>query len=597
MKKEVLLKREVFYTLLLALVFSFHPLFTHAIPAPPYIYELSQPDGSTFMAKRWGDEFCKGWETVGGYTIVFNEDTGFWEYAILGEEGELKPSTVSVKVGDSEALEHSKRLRPTKRNFVREVPSSAKNRILTGKSLTGEGKMPVVLMNFADRNYKYSRQQFTQSWFGSGSSSRTLKKYYEEVSNGNFTVSPGSSGIVGWYRALNGHDYYGANQSGIDYRIGEFIKEAAQQADRNMNFSEYDQDGDGEVDIFIVVFQGTGEHESGNEYDIWPHQFSLDGLAMYDLPGGGKYMTQEGVYVNSYLVVNEVGIYGDFSPIGVIAHEYGHALGLPDLYDTDYSSMGVGDWSLMASGSYGEVAYPGDCPLHLDAWSKFLLGWIQPVEISLGSSQNITLSPVETGGNVYKIGTGNTLSGEYFLVENRQKIGFDAPLPTSGLCIWHIDGDLIKKRFSNNSVNNRECVIEKAEEISCCSREHFGVSLEQADGKFDLEIGTNTGDSGDLFPGSTNKTSFKDSTTPSSLFYGCKRSWLSITEIVISSSNIQAIFTYEKKSTNPNVDDDDEEGCGKSNKDDRDIGKHLLDIALAGVTLILLTGLVGRVKS
>ena len=133
--------------------------------------------------------------------------------------------------------------------------------------------------------------------------------------------------------------------------------------------------------------------------------------------------------------------------MGVFAHEFGHALGLPDLYDTTGVSEGVGEWSLMGSGSWLGISKDGDRPAHLDSWSKSVLGWVSPTQVSTSSVSQI--KRVENNSVVYQLldnpngvtdwtrtGTGK---GEYFLVENREKTGFDAALPGEGLLIWHID--------------------------------------------------------------------------------------------------------------------------------------------------------------
>ena len=104
---------------------------------------------------------------------------------------------------------------------------------------------------------------------------------------------------------------------------------------------------------------------------------------------------------------------GTQETIGVFAHEYGHALGLPDLYDTDYSSNGIGDWSLMAGGSYNYIVRGGDSPAHLDAWCKYSLGWVTPTQVS-GTLTNESITQGATTSDVYKLLSGSPSSGEYF---------------------------------------------------------------------------------------------------------------------------------------------------------------------------------------
>jgi hypothetical protein len=149
---------------------------------------------------------------------------------------------------------------------------------------------------------------------------------------------------------------------------------------------------------------------------------------------------------------------GGISTMGVFAHEYGHALGLPDLYDTDYSSQGAGDWSLMSGGSWNGAARIGDRPAHLDAWCKYALGWATPMLIA-ASQDNITIAPASQSNAVYQFLPGSPASGgEYFLVENRQTTpgSFDYALPGPGLLIWHIDES---RNLGNNKNNAFECEL------------------------------------------------------------------------------------------------------------------------------------------
>jgi len=156
------------------------------------------------------------------------------------------------------------------------------------------------------------------------------------------------------------HDYYGATEA----RWAEFARDAILAADADIDFSQYDADGDGTVDAVAIIHQGRGKEESGKATDIWSHQSSLSGAGLGAL-------TLDGVTVDTYIIMPEVqGAGGDITTIGVLAHEYGHALGLPDLYDVDYSSAGIGDWGLMGGGAWLQVSRAGDSPAHMVAGSK-----------------------------------------------------------------------------------------------------------------------------------------------------------------------------------------------------------------------------------
>ena len=243
--------------------------------------------------------------------------------------------------------------------------------------------------------------------------------------------------------------------------------------------------------------------------------------------------------VNKYTIQPELyGTGTSISTIGVFAHEFGHALGLPDLYDTDYTSEGVGNWSLMAGGSWNySGGNGGNRPAHLDPWCKWKLGWIQPSAISCSTS--VSLPAVETSSSGFfgllNGSTPYTASGEYFLVENRQQTGFDVGLPGPGLLIWHVD----EGRTNNNS----ECYPGGA--LLCNSTRHYKVSLVQADNLWDLEQKADRGDNGDPYPGSTSKVTFNAGSAPNSNIFagaadGGAASGVSITSISASAATMTA---------------------------------------------------------
>ena len=211
--------------------------------------------------------------------------------------------------------------------------------------------------------------------------------------------------------------------------------------------------------------------------------------------------------------------------MGVYCHEIGHTFfGLPDLYDLDGSSYGVGNWSLMSYGSWngppiyipwlGYSIADGSSPAWPDAWSRVQMGFETPLQFQ-GNLPIFLFPPVETlphaGIGMVKLDSPNLGTEEYFLVENRQRLGYDAFLPGDGLLIWHID----EEKWNLWEGNNYECTASP-----CCGGQcptwHPLVTLEQADGRLDLELYVNPGDTGDPFPGSSNNRSFAWNTTPES---------------------------------------------------------------------------------
>jgi len=230
-------------------------------------------------------------------------------------------------------------------------------------------------------------------------------------------------------------------------------------------------------------------------------------------------MNVDGVKVYSYSMEPEGG------KIGVFSHELGHVFGLPDLYDYGYDSKGIGYWSLMAGGSWGGG---GTRPIHPDAWSKIQLGWVPPATVTT-NMDNAQIPQVETSPTVYKLWRNGQPDKEYFLVENRQKVGFDGLLPGAGLLIWHID---------DNKLNNDEQWYPELPPAN-----HYKVAVEPADGQWHLEKNINSGDSGDPFPCSTNNTAFNDTSTPDSKAYLTGSTKVGVVDISNSGATMTATFS------------------------------------------------------
>ncbi len=370
--------------------------------------------------------------------------------------------------------------------------------------ITGPRKALVLLVDFSDEAATETQGHYQEMLFSIGSyATGSMRDFYREASYGQLDVSgevSGTGGVtVGWYRAPNPKSYY----TNGDYGFGSYprnaqrlVEDVVQLARPHINFAQYDNDGDGVVDALVIIAAGTGGEVSGNTGDIWSHKWAINPISA------------NGVSIQTYFMAPEDG------RVGVMSHELGHLLmRWPDLYDTDYSSRGTGRWDLMAGGSWNNG---GNTPAHPTAWCKLKAGWINPVEI-LNAAQSVTIQPYANQGSVYKLPVGSSASKEYFLVSNRQQIGFDSHLPGSGCIIEHVDDD---------RVNNTD-------------ETHYLVDIEQADGQSHLNSNANSGDAGDAFPSGT-AHSFTASTTPSSRAYDGSDSRVEVTDITRSGNLITA---------------------------------------------------------
>lgn len=498
---------------------SLFPSVSHAVPASGVELTLQQSSGIQFQARQWGDEFLNGFETTAGYTIAFDEFNGQWTYAMPDPDGYLVPSPLVVGV-DPVPVWLPQQIKPEGLALQQAVQKSnlmlADTQQAPAASPSGTFNIPVILINFKDTSTTYSTQDFEELLFGVNK--KSMSDYYKEVSYGKFDVSSGPSGVVGWYTASQNHSYYGYNQGfGAAQQL---VKEAVAAADATVNFANYDRDGNCVVDGLMVVHQGTGA-ESGNLDDIWSHKWAIT-YSTNDSAACGT------VKIHTYSIQPEK-LGNGISTMGVFAHEFGHILGLPDLYDTDNSSAGIGSWDLMASGSWNGVNRPGDTPSHLSAWGKLKLGWASASQVeSLLVAEEI--EQAASKADIYRFVAGT----EYFLVENRNRSGFDTGLPGSGLAIWHID--------DTKGSNTAECIPP-----TNCAMNHYKVALVQADNLFHLEKKANRGDAGDLFSGTTGKAKFDDTTAPSSKLYSGAASLVTVKDVSASGSTMKATLCYGDK--------------------------------------------------
>jgi immune inhibitor A len=370
---------------------------------------------------------------------------------------------------------------------------------------------------------------------------RTLNNYWVEVSYGEITsvTTHNLPSTLGWAQSGQPYDYYckadGIHDNGFGtypQNVQGLVIAAVNAVDSKVNFAQYAVNG--EVPDLFVVFAGSGAEWSADPSLIWSHSWDLtEGT-------GTNGIMRDGVKINKYAMMPEVGgdlsgysgpAFGPFPPTcGVYAHEYGHVLGLPDQYDYGYESEGTGMYSLMASGSWARVPYStlderllfsGNSPTHLDAWSKICLGFINPTPVS--SLTDATLPDIETNAVAYKMIVPNSDGKEYFLLENRQNIGFDKSLArygAHGLAVYHVDETVFARNYwyPNEAENWKEFRSEGARK-AWTGETHYAISLIQADDKWDLEHGFNVADSGDLYPTSLGISSLGSSTKPNTSTY------------------------------------------------------------------------------
>ncbi|MDP6802356.1 MAG: M6 family metalloprotease domain-containing protein [Gemmatimonadota bacterium] len=361
-------------------------------------------------------------------------------------------------------------------------------------------------------------QLFTGPW-----PTGTMKEYYEEISYGLFSVD----GMVdNWYTLANNDGYYeGVNNGlGADAELGELMTEILNARDGAINFGQYDNDGpdgvpnsgddDGYVDFIAFITPDVGGECGATGGDnIWSHKWSISGWTgtYYETGDAASAAGVANIRINEYFIAAGQACAGGQNGMGVYCHEFGHALGIADLYDTNDgngASSGIGHWGLMGAGNWNTP----DHPSHMTAWSKERLGWLHYYNVTR-DNQELCLPPVETHQVAARVWTdGDTTSAEYFVVENRQQIGFDVDLHAPGLVIYHIDDDTYDANDNSNSVNADE--THKAIDVECAD----ATSASHAANADDLDANVNRGDADDPWCPSTQVT-FDGASVPDTRAY------------------------------------------------------------------------------
>ncbi|MDR0864641.1 MAG: M6 family metalloprotease domain-containing protein [Candidatus Symbiothrix sp.] len=495
------MKKTLLCMLFTAFLFATHQAM--AVPAYPYPIQYKQPDGSTLTITLKGDERVHWATTFEGYTLLVNK-SGFYEYAQKEASGDLTLSGIRVHNVDKQTAEEKTFLRTAEKDLRysreqvnlleqvwktqepgRQKSLSAANRASYAPA-TGTVRAPLVLVGFQGKPFTKTKADFEMlmnqpNYTAGGTIPGSVRDYFYDNSYEQLTYQVD---VFGPYTLSQSISFY-------DEEYGEpraMTYEAANMAHADgCNFADYDRDNDGYVDGIHIIFAGYGKEAGAPAGDaIWSHAWELFGE--YALQLDGKQVFR---YSCSPELRNTYG--SNITYIGVIAHELSHVFGIPDFYDTNYSTQGQSldteSWDIMAHGSWNDQ---GRTPANHTAWSKDFLGWVPAVELT--SEANITLPDPATQGAVYKINT--TTPNEYFLIENRQKQGWDAYIPSSGMLIYHAD--------ENYSGWNSNC-------INCVSS-HRGLYIKQAGGGANSD---NSDRTTDPYPSGEN-TSFTDTSVPNS---------------------------------------------------------------------------------
>lgn len=433
---------------------------------------VSQPDGTKLTVLAYGDEDLHWHTTTDGVLLAH---VGNYFYVAIVKPGELEASEqVAHEIGSRSEAEKQLIARQDKSLFFshsansKRMMAQQREPIAPGPTIfphTGEPKAVVILVQFSDLSFtvpdpQRSFQQYLNGEghpeeYGNGEAYNygSVKQYFTDMSGGQFKPQ---FDIYGPVTVSNTMAYYGQNSNGQDIRYRKLVQDACDSLEKNnlIDFSQYDSDGDNNVDLVYVVYAGYGESFGGASETLWPKSFNLN------------YPMQSGLRVGRCGINNELmapgAVMADgntprINGIGLFCHEFSHCLGLPDFYpttsfsdSTQYDNQAMEDWDLMDNGEYTNNGY---CPTAYTAWEREAMDWI--TLDTLEAEQQVTLQNIDEGGRAYRIMNDADDSGkEYYIVQNIQNTGWNTKLKGHGMLVYHVKYNASTFSLSSNTVNN-----------------------------------------------------------------------------------------------------------------------------------------------
>lgn len=460
--------------ILISAVLSLCAAMTFAIPAKKNWKVVSQSDGTTIRVSQAGDEHLHYYITEDNVPLYKVADNRYCYLTIengkFHNSGVLAHESAARSAKELQVMNTIHDLAPIARQMAAKKRSAAKRCVrpdrLPSKDdisvFKGSKKALVILAAFSDKSFskgddaivKFYDEVLNQEGYSQNGAAGSVHDYFKDMSRGEFDLT---FDIVGPVKVSKSATYYGGPSpimGGADH-IGEFITEAIKKADEkcDIDWKKYDWDDDGEVEQVFVLYAGYGQATGGPTGTIWPNAWTLD-EALQNSDGNGGFSI-DGVFINQYACSNELYLDSGTVPmgLGVFCHEFSHCMGLPDMYDTNYGSTPtMGDWDLLAGGSYNGPQGIGWCPAGWTSYERAYAGWLELTELKAGDIIKGMTSLEEADGKAYVIYNDNH-KDEYYLLENHKGMGWDKYTPENGLLIIHVDYD--KDLFDNNIVNSK----------------------------------------------------------------------------------------------------------------------------------------------
>lgn len=418
---------------------------------------VTQPDNTKLSVRLMGDENIHWYQTSDG--VLLHREADAFYIASVTKEGTLENSGVLAHDAGMRPKDEIQAIEAQNRSAFIAFAQQSQLKALSGYPSAsfcphvGTVKVPVILMNYlpteaSDIHLSFSKDVYEEYFNGTEVRDRggkgglqgygSVARYFSDASLNKLDMQ---FDLYGPYTADKVHDYYGFDNG----KSKELLTEAVAKADGDIDFSQYDSNGDGMVDMVYILYAGTGANLSGDDSDFWPACWRNMNIS-----------TDDGPTIKIIGAANELCAYSDISPtgenllagIGVTVHEMSHGMGLPDLYwtlsttpkdgdgRTDYNNCGPEIWDIMDD---GENIYNGIWPCTYSAWERDVMGWTQLRELT--EPAEVTIYPISTtNGEACRV-TNPNAPNEYYVLENIETDKWNYYLSNAygkGLMITHV---------------------------------------------------------------------------------------------------------------------------------------------------------------
>ena len=440
--------KKLFLWAILVVVALGYCIKANAVPAKPQPFTHVQSDGTTVTLMMCGGEFNHSLMTMDGLTVA-RDGGGDYCYTVNGALSDMLAHNQGQRGVEETAFIVAYRNQMDLQDPPHRSPRREEGAVNTQVPTIGTPRIPIILVNYTDVHFIHEDPILTfQTQFNEMEYS--CLHYFQDQSRGKFSPQ---FDILGPVQLPNNRAYYGTNVRGYDAELGTMIYEGCQGVAGDVDFSVYDNDGDGYVDVVVVLYAGVGEAQASSTVpeSVWPCQWDMQECYEWGYSVCGPFQLN-GVTIDKFAVFNELEGSNNSSTridgVGTFCHEFSHCLGLPDFYKTTSGSVyGMSSWDIMDVGCYLNGGYR---PAGYTSYERHFMGWmdlIDPVE-----NTQYTMAPLNTDeGTAVKV-TNDANPDEYYLLEYRVKTGWDAYLSAEGIMVLHVDYN--QAAWDNNTPNN-----------------------------------------------------------------------------------------------------------------------------------------------